>query len=71
MKAWRGSGNATVTLAPWLQAHDKEMEEVVEPPGVCGPAIAVKLAREYVRAETSRTRDELAARQADLDAWSP
>ena len=45
--AWRGSGNATVALAPWLRAHDEEMHEVVEPPAECGLAIAVKLAREY------------------------
>lgn len=69
--AWRGSGDATVALAPWLRAHDEEMQEVVEPPAECGLAIAVKLAREYVRAETGRTRDAPATGQADLGAWSP
>ena len=71
VKAWRGSGNATVALAPWLRAHDEEMNEVVEPPAECGIAIVVKLAREYVREETGRTRDVPATGQADLGAWSP
>ncbi|WP_200862346.1 hypothetical protein [Candidatus Halobonum tyrrellensis] len=71
VKAWRGSGNATVALAPWLRAHDGEMEEVVDPPTECGLAIAVKLAREYVRTETGRTRDAPVTGQADLGVWSP
>ena len=71
VRAWRGSGNTTVALAPWLRAHDEAMEEVVDPPAECGLVIAVKLAREYVRAETGRTRDVPATGQADLGAWSP
>ena len=55
VKAWRGSGNAMVALAPWLRANDEEIYEVVEPSAEWGLAIAVKLAREYVRAETGRT----------------
>ncbi len=45
-EAWRGSGNSTVSLAPWLRAHDHERHEVVAPPEECGLAIALKLARE-------------------------
>lgn len=71
VKAWRGSGNATVALAPWLRAHDEKMHEVVDPPAECGIAIAVKLAREYVRSETGRTRDVRTTGQTDLGAWSP
>ena len=71
VKAWHGSGNATIALAPWLRAHDEEMNEVVEPPAECGIAIAVKLAREYVHEETRRSRDVPATGQADLRAWSP
>ena len=42
----------TRPLAPGPQ---REMSEVVDPPAECGIAIAVKLAREYVREKTGRT----------------
>jgi hypothetical protein len=71
VEAWRGSGNATVSLAPWLRAHDDEKHEIVEPPEECGLAIALKLAREWVREEAGQTRDAPATGQSDLGAWSP
>lgn len=70
VEAWRGSGNATVALAPWLRAHDEEKHEVVEPPEECGLDVALKLAREWVQEQTGQTRDQPAAGQSDLGAWS-
>jgi hypothetical protein len=70
VEAWRGSGNSTVSLAPWLRAHDEEKHEVVEPPEECGLAVALKLAREWVCEQTGETRESPAAGQSDLGAWS-
>jgi hypothetical protein len=70
VETWRGSGNATIALAPWLRAHDHEKHEVVDPPDECGLAVALKLAREWVREQTGATREEPAAGQSDLGAWS-
>lgn len=70
VKTWRGSGNSTIALAPWLRAHDHEMHEVADPPEECGLDVALKLARDYVADVTGRTREEPAAGQADLGAWS-
>ncbi|MFC4553622.1 MULTISPECIES: hypothetical protein [Halorussus] len=70
VKTWRGSGNSTIALAPWLRAHDDEMHEVVDTPDECGLAVALKLAREYVCEETGETRDGVAAGQSDLAEWS-
>jgi hypothetical protein len=67
VEAWRGSGNATIALAPWLRAHDDEKHEVVEPPEECGLVVALKLAREWVREETGQTRDAPAAGQSDIE----
>lgn len=71
VKVWRGSGNATIALAPWRYAHDHELYEVREPPAECGLSIALKLAREYAEDATGKSRDTPAAGQADLSAWSP
>lgn len=70
VEAWRGSGNATISLAPWLRAHDREKHEVVESPDECGLAVALKLAREWVREEAGQTRDAPAAGQSDIGTWS-
>lgn len=70
VECWRGSGNATVALAPWLRAHDNEKHEVVETPEECGLAVALKLAREWVRDQTGETRDQPAPGQSDLGAWT-
>lgn len=70
VEAWRGSGNATISLAPWLRAHDHEKHEVVEPPEECGLEVALKLAREWVENETGQTRDTPAIGQSGLGTWS-
>lgn len=70
VETWRGSGNATIALTPWLRAHDREKHEVVEPPDECGLAVALKLAREWVREEAGHTRDAPAAEQSDIETWS-
>lgn len=70
IETWRGSGNSTVSLAPWLRAHDHEKHEVVELPEECGLSIALKLAREWVQDQTGHTRDQPAAGQSDLGSWS-
>jgi hypothetical protein len=41
VEACRGSGNATVVLAPWLRAHDDEKHAVLEPPAECGLDVAL------------------------------
>lgn len=71
VQAWRGSGNATVALAPWLRAHDHEMHEVLEPPEECGLEVAVMLAREWVAEQRGEQLDPAAsAGQASLEGWS-
>lgn len=70
VKAWRGSGNASVTLAPWDYAHDSEMVDVREPPEECGLEIALTIARDYAATATGEKLDPLAVGQADLIAWS-
>jgi len=71
LTTWRGSGNSTVALAPWLRAHDHECHEVVDCPDECGLAIAVTLAREWVREQTGWERDGTGepAGQATLSGW--
>lgn len=51
IECWRGSGNATLSLAPWKRAHDSERVEVRDLPDECGLDIALKYAREYAREE--------------------
>jgi hypothetical protein len=70
VKAWRGSGNATVALAPWEYAHDSELVEVRDPPDECGLEIALTIARDYATTATGEELDSLAVGQADLIAWS-
>lgn len=70
VEAWRGSGNATISLAPWLHAHDHEKHEVVDPPAECGLSVALKLAREWVQEQTGMSRDSPATGQSDIGAWS-
>lgn len=67
---WRGSGNASVALAPWLRAHDHQMHDVADLPDECGLEIALKYAREYVREELGGGRDDPAVGQTDLGEWS-
>ena len=68
VEAWRGSGNATIALAPWLRAHDHEKHEVVDPPEECGVDVALLLAREYI-AEQVGGDAAVTAGQAPLDAF--
>jgi hypothetical protein len=72
---WRGSGSATVALAPWKHAHGpgskyQEIESVAEPPDECGLEVAITVAREWAR-ETV-VGDELiepSVGQAALSDW--
>ncbi|QCW05252.1 hypothetical protein [Natrinema pallidum] len=72
---WRGSGNATVALAPWLRAHGSsskhpEIREVAETPAECGLEVAVTVAREWAREHVGGEIDADAAGQAGLGRWS-
>jgi hypothetical protein len=70
VKTWRGSGNATVALAPWDYAHDTEMVDVRDPPDECGLDIALTIARDYAADATGEDSDPLAIGQTDLTVWS-
>lgn len=71
LEVWRGSGNATVALAPWLRAHDDEKHKVLEPPAECGLDVALMLAREWVADQRNTTVDhEQTAGQASLGGWT-
>jgi len=70
VKAWRGSGNATVALAPWDYAHDSEMVDVRDPPEECGLAVALRIARDYAADATGEEPDPRAVGQANLTTWS-
>lgn len=48
VSAWRGSGNATIALAPWMRADSSVCSIVTDPPDECGLSTAVSLAREWV-----------------------
>lgn len=67
---WRGSGTATVALAPWVHAHDEEMDDVVDCPDECGLDVALKLAREWVAETTGETRDTVTAGQSGLSDFA-
>lgn len=70
IEVYRGSGNATVSLAPWTRAHDHEMEEVVETPEECGLDVALTMARQYLRENVDGiSPSEPAVGQSDLGAW--
>ncbi len=68
---WKGNGNATIALAPWLRAHDEEMEEVVDTPEGCGLDIALSKAREFVQEEMEvQTSDGFSkVGQTALTSW--
>lgn len=70
IETWRGSGNSTIALSPWLRAHDHMMDEIIEPPEECGLEVALNHVREYVREQTGETRDRPAVGQSDLGGWS-
>lgn len=70
VEAWRGSGNAEIALAPFLRAHNHQKTAVIDPPDECGLAVALKLARDWIREQTGATRDEPAAGQTGLGAYS-
>jgi len=71
---WRGSGNTTVALAPWLRAHGPgsqhpEIREVVETPSECGLEVAVTIAREWVADQIGVAIDTDAVGQATLSTF--
>jgi len=54
LETWRSSGNSTVALAPWTNAHGPttnhpEVREIVETPDGCGLEGAVEAARQWAR----------------------
>ncbi|WP_436348764.1 hypothetical protein [Natronorubrum sp. FCH18a] len=72
---WNGSGNATVALAPWTEAHGPkskhpDIKPVLETPDECGLTLALTMAREWVREHDGRAIDADAAGQAALSRWS-
>ena len=70
VQKWRGSGNATVALAPWDYAHETEMVDVRNPPDGCGLDIALTIARNYAAAVIGDDTDPPAVGQANLTAWT-
>jgi len=68
---WPGSGNTTVSLAPWIGAHDHEMHEVVETPEESGLDVALLKAREYAseRVADGEEREGPTVGQTALDSW--
>jgi hypothetical protein len=73
LTALRGSGNSTVSVAPWTAATNAELAEIIELPDDSGIAIAHKRAREYVLEHTDteqETQEKPAVGQSDLSAWS-
>jgi len=71
---WRGSGKATVALAPWLRAHGPgskhgEYREIADPPEECGLEVAVTVARQWAR-EQFGDESSVGVRQTDLAAFS-
>jgi len=73
---WRGSGKATVALAPWLYAHgpgDKhwEVEPILETPEECGLDLALTMAREWTREYVVADQDGPMPGQSSLSAYEP
>jgi len=73
---WRGSGAATVALAPWKGAHGpgskhEEIKPVAEPPEECGLEVALTVAREWARETVTGGDDvdELSVGQTALSNW--
>ena len=53
IKCWKGSGNCTIALAPWLRADEHEMEEIIKPPDNCGLEAAINLTHKWVKEHSS------------------
>ncbi|MDR5657632.1 hypothetical protein RH831_10630 [Halodesulfurarchaeum sp. HSR-GB] len=70
VQTYRGSGNSTIGLAPWVRAHDHKNHEVVDPPEECGLDVALKLAREYVIEETGLEPSGPVSGQTGLNSWA-
>ena len=73
---WRGSGAATVALAPWRGAHGpgsrhEEIKPVADPPEECGLEIALTVAREWARETVAASDDvdEPSVGQTALSNW--
>lgn len=49
VETWAGSGNSTVSLAPWRRAHDNERKKIADSPKECGLDVALTTAREFAR----------------------
>ncbi|WP_254810658.1 hypothetical protein [Natronosalvus amylolyticus] len=74
LHTWNGSGNATVALAPWTNAHGPkckhpEVREIVETPDECGLEVAVTIARQWARENGSGTGEGVG--QRDLTQYTP
>jgi len=73
---WRGSGAATVALAPWKGAHGpgskhEEIKPVADPPEDCGLEVALTVAREWARETVpdGEPEDRPRVGQAALSDW--
>lgn len=69
IESWRGSGNTTISLAPWVNAHDHEKHEIVDPPEGCGLDIALKLTRDWIQDQSDTSQEQPATGQTDISAW--
>lgn len=65
---WRGSGNATISVAPWVRAHDHAMREILEPPAECGLGVAISMARQWASENVAEEEDVDEAPQAGQSA---
>jgi hypothetical protein len=66
IEVYRGSGNASVRVAPWEGAHEHNQHEVMDCPDGCGLDIALKLARQYAAPDSVDTL----VGQPGLNEWS-
>lgn len=69
VECFRGSGDASVKLAPWLQAGDDVAHPVIECPDGCGLSVALKLAREWVEKQSENTTQGAVVGQSGLSEW--
>ncbi|APX98623.1 hypothetical protein [Natronorubrum daqingense] len=72
---WNGSGNATVALAPWTEAHGPktkhpDIKPILETPDECGLEVALTMARQFVREHFADSGEIDAAGQSDIGRWS-
>ncbi|WP_436348864.1 hypothetical protein [Natronorubrum sp. FCH18a] len=72
---WNGSGNATVALAPWTEAHGPktkhpDIKPILETPDECGLEVALTMARQFARKHFGDGGEIDAAGQADIGRWS-